>query len=121
LASRRWGLIISAIPGQGFEPRFYGPEPHVLPVGRPRSDRLKKMPVIEAQDSKKPTTILQQVGYNEVVGVRQVGKSTACVGCLFLDNLCAFLLASLFRSTVVGGCCHLEGVPYPNLSKMPPT
>jgi hypothetical protein len=27
------------IPGQGFEPRFYGPEPHVLPVGRPRSLR----------------------------------------------------------------------------------
>ena len=33
-------LLILIIPGQGFEPRFYGPEPHVLPVGRPRSDRL---------------------------------------------------------------------------------
>ena len=63
LASRRWGRHIGRyrrgefnfvewrhrlchalraqpspnIPGQGFEPRFYGPEPHVLPVGRPRS------------------------------------------------------------------------------------
>ena len=32
-------LLLLLIPGQGFEPRFYGPEPHVLPVGRPRIDR----------------------------------------------------------------------------------
>ena len=24
-------------PGQGFEPRFYGPEPYVLPIGRSRN------------------------------------------------------------------------------------
>ena len=119
MASRRWGLTIAAIPGQGFEPRFYGPEPHVLPVGRPRSDRRKIMPIIEAQDAKRPTTIMPQVGYNEVVGVRQVGKSTACVSCPFLDNLCASSIASLFLSTVAGGCCQLSGVPTRTCPKYP--
>jgi hypothetical protein len=37
-------LPLEQFPGQGFEPRFYGPEPHVLPVGRPRSDRRRRMP-----------------------------------------------------------------------------
>jgi hypothetical protein len=37
-------LPLEQFPGQGFEPRFYGPEPHVLPVGRPRSDRRRIMP-----------------------------------------------------------------------------
>jgi hypothetical protein len=46
---------------------------------------------------KRSTTILQQVGYNEVVGVRQAGKSTACIARLFLDNLCTSLEASLFN------------------------
>ena len=105
--------------GRDSNPGFYGPEPHVLPVGQPRSDRLKKMLAIEAQDAKKPTTILQEVGYNEVVGVRRVGKSTACLGCLFSTIRALFLLASLFRSTVVGGCCQLEGVPIPTWPKCP--
>ena len=37
-------LPLEQFPGQGFEPRFYGPEPHVLPVGRPRSDRRRIIP-----------------------------------------------------------------------------
>jgi hypothetical protein len=104
----------SEIPGQGFEPRFYGPEPHVLPVGRPRSDRHHGLASAAATSPRRGTscesyqlfrlaaarhrqklpTILSHVGYNEVERVRQAGKSTAYVTCLFLDNLAISLVAS---------------------------
>jgi hypothetical protein len=76
-------------------------------VGKASVKNHQLLPLIKVQDAKRSTTILQQVGYNEVVGVRQAGKSTACIACLFLDNLCTSLVASLLQSTVAGGCFQL--------------
>jgi hypothetical protein len=55
------------------------------------------LPLIEVQDAKRPTTTLQQVGYSEVLRVRQAGKSIACGADLFVDDLCVFWVASICR------------------------